>query len=56
MLLVPTLHCSGRCAEVIKLYKNTICFPADSRDNNHDLLLACTFFALSNWHGSALSL
>lgn len=56
MLLVPTLHCSGRCAEVIELYKNTICFPADSSGNNHDLLLACNFFALSNWHGSALSL
>lgn len=35
MLLIPTLHCGGRCAEVIELYKNTICFPADSSDNKY---------------------
>lgn len=29
MFLIPTLHCGGRCAEVIELYKKAFCLQID---------------------------
>lgn len=48
MFLIPTLHCGGRCAEVIELYKKAFHLEVDwqGKDEKNKLYLS---YRSKNW-------